>query len=223
MAQHYFRYIPKFDYVSRLPGSKNISDYNQVTNLFKRGKIRSDIFEDLSYFTKYKVIGDEQPYQVAKKVYDDYNLDWLILLSNNIINVTNEWPMDQISYDNYVLSKYGSYENLYSIHHYESDEVRDSLGTIIMKKGLEVAQNFSVSYYDVGLGQQITLNSATYGVTNLDYEDKIQEDRRNIFVLKSNFVGLVIDDLESIMPYKKGSTQYVSPSVVKGDNIRLYE
>ena len=222
MAQHYFRYVPKFDYVSRLSGSKNISDYNQVTNLFKRGKIRSDIFEDLSYFTKYKVIGDEQPYQVAKKVYDDYNLDWLVLLSNNIINVTNEWPMDQISYDNYTLNKYGSYEKLYSVRHYETDLVKDSLGTTIVKKGMEVPENFSVSYFDRGLERQITSNNVTYGVTNLEYEDRIQEERRNIFVLKSTYIGLVLDDLESIMPYKKGSTQYVSPSVVKGDNIRLY-
>ena len=222
MAQHYFRYVPKFDYVSRLSGSKNISDYNQVTNLFKRGKIRPDIFQDLSYFTKYKVIGDEQPYQVANKVYNDYNLDWLVLLSNNIINVTNEWPMDQISYDNYTLNKYGSYENLYSVRHYETDHVKDSLGTTIVKKGMEVPQNFSVSYFDRGLERQIISNNVTYGVTNLEYEDKIQEDRRNIFVLKSSYIGLVLDDLESIMPYKKGSTQYVSPSVVKGDNIRLY-
>ena len=80
MAQHYFRYVPKFDYVSRLSGSKNISDYNQVTNLFKRGKIRPDIFQDLSYFTKYKVIGDEQPYQHQMMLFSEEQVTDITLL-----------------------------------------------------------------------------------------------------------------------------------------------
>ena len=60
-------------------------------------------------------------------------------------------------------------------------------------------------------------------MTNYDYENKIQEERRNIFILKDTFISLVIDDLEQIMPYKPGSSQYVSPSVVKGENIRLFQ
>ena len=84
MAQKYFRYVPNFDYVSRLENAKSISEYVQTKNLFKRAELRPDIFNDLSYFTKYKVIGDERPDQVAYKVYDDENLDWLIMLCNNM-------------------------------------------------------------------------------------------------------------------------------------------
>ena len=72
MAQrNYFRYIPDFDYVSRLADSKNISDYIQVKNLFKRAKLRPDIWADLSKFTKYKIVGDERPDQVAYRQYKD--------------------------------------------------------------------------------------------------------------------------------------------------------
>ena len=61
MAKPYFSYIPNFEYVSRLTKSKNISDYIEVKNLFKRAKLRSDVLQDLTNFTKYKVVGEERP------------------------------------------------------------------------------------------------------------------------------------------------------------------
>ena len=221
MAQKYFRYVPNFDYVSRLENAKSISEYVQTKNLFKRAELRPDIFNDLSYFTKYKVIGDERPDQVAYKVYDDENLDWLMMLCNNMINPLNEWPLSQESFDNYLTDKYGSSEKIYAVQHYESIQVKNSDGKEILPAGKEVPQDFSVSFYDKGIQQ--TATDITSTVTNYDYENKIQEERRNIFILKDTFISLIIDDLERIMPYKPGSSQYVSPSVVKGENIRLFQ
>ena len=93
MAKKYFRYIPDFDYVSRLSKAQNISDYIRVKNLFKRTKISEEIFSDLTFFSKYQIITDERPDNVAFKVYGDSNLDWMIMLANNIINVQQEWPL----------------------------------------------------------------------------------------------------------------------------------
>ena len=50
-------------------------------NLFKRGKIRPDIFGNLNYFTKYNIIGDERPDNIAYKEYNDSNLDWVNSIS----------------------------------------------------------------------------------------------------------------------------------------------
>lgn len=222
MAQ-YFDYVPNFEYVSRLTDAKKINDYVEVKNLFKRGIIRSDVFENLAYFNKYKIIGDERPDEVANKIYNDSDLDWLVLLSNNVINQVEEWPLDQQSFQNYLLSKYGTEDKIYGVHHYESNEIKDSLGRVVFPGKLEVPQNISISYYDSGLGEERTSTSFTYAVTNYTYEERKQNDRRNIYVIKSEYVGLVIDNLEQIMPYQKGSTQYISPSVTRGDNIRLYE
>ena len=52
---NYFNRLPDFDYVSRLPDAK-ISDYIRVKNLFKKGKLRDDIFQDLTFFTKYEIV-----------------------------------------------------------------------------------------------------------------------------------------------------------------------
>ena len=60
-------------------------------------------------------------------------------------------------------------------------------------------------------------------VTNYEYEENLQNDRRNIFVLKSKFLSIVKDDLEEMMEYKKGSTQYKSETLKTADNIRLFQ
>jgi hypothetical protein len=108
----YFSQVPDFQYISRLPNSQSISDYITVKNLFKRGKIREDIFGNLQFFTKYKIIGNERPDNVAYKIYSDETLDWVVLLSNNILNVQTEWPLSQQGFDNFLLEKYGSYDQI---------------------------------------------------------------------------------------------------------------
>ena len=114
MPQSYFRQIPNFEYVNRNKGTTDISDYISVKNLFKRGKLRSDIFGNVNYFTKYKIIGDERPDNIANQEYGDSKLDWVILLSNNIINLQTEWPLPQSSLDEVLLEKYGTYDKLYN-------------------------------------------------------------------------------------------------------------
>ena len=86
----YFRNVPDFEYVSRTADTKQISEYQKVKNLFKRGKLKNDIFKDLTYFTKYQIVGDDRPDNVAFNVYDDETLDWVVLLSNNIVNIQSE-------------------------------------------------------------------------------------------------------------------------------------
>ena len=220
----YFRQVPKFDYVSRNADEKNISDYIEVKNLFKRGKLREDIFGNLSFFTKYSIIGDERPDNVAYDAYGEETLDWVVLLSNNILNIQTEWPMTQQVFDRFVLSKYGDYNTLYNgIHHYESREILNYIGNIVIPKGLEVDQNYSVSYYDFSTEQDVTVTNIAQPVTNYDYENKIQEDKRNIFILKPLYLNVVFNDIEDIMTYKEGGAQYVNSTLKKGDNIRLYE
>ena len=222
MAEQYFSYLPDFEYVSRLPDRKYIFDYVKVKNIFKRASIREDIFNELPFFTKYQLQDNERPDNVANEVYQDPNLDWLVMLSNNYINYESEWPLDNRSFENYLLYKYGSLDKINGIHHYESGLIKDSLNNIIFPEGKHVDSDFSIEFYDRGLKQYVT-SSNRIEVTNLQYENRIQDEKRNIFVLKETYVGLVIDDLEELMPYKKGSTQYVKDDLVKGNNIRLYQ
>jgi hypothetical protein len=218
---NYFSKIPDFEYVSRLPDAR-ISDYIPVKNIFMRGKLREDIFQDASVFTKYKIKGNDRPDNIAFELYGDANLDWLVLTCNNIINVYNEWPMTQFDFENYLLEKYVTYDNINAIHHYETTEVKNSLGATIISAGLQVDSNYSVSFYDDQIEGMTTVYPVV-SITNYEYEENLQNDRRNIFVLKSKFLSIVKDDLEEMMEYKKGSTQYKSGTLKTADNIRLFQ
>ena len=219
---NYFRQVPEFEYVSRLPGA-NIGDYIRVKNLFKKGKIREDIFQNLAFFEKYKIIGDDRPDNVAFEVYEDSKLDWIVLLSNNVLNVQSEWPLPQTDFDRFLLDKYGDYDTLYNdIHHHETEEVKNSQGVTIVPAGLQVNSSYSASYYDFFIEQQITIENIAIPVTNYEYEEKIDDNKRNIFLLKEDYVGIVLNDMEEIMEYKEGSSQFVNETLKRADNIRLY-
>ena len=221
MSKKYFSQVPDFQYVSRLPNA-TISEYITVKNLFKRGKLKEDIAADATLFTKYKIIGDDRPDNVAFDVYDDANLDWLVMLCNNVINLQTEWPLLQAEYDRYLIDKYGSYENLYNIHHYETKEIKNLDGVVLVPEGLTVDSDYSITYYESSHQKEITENNIVNPITNYDYETKLDDDKRNIFLLKPQYVGVVKDDMSKLMTYKKGSTEYISKTLKKAENIRLY-
>tara|TARA_R100000152_G_C6731853_1_gene156435 strand:+ start:142 stop:813 length:672 start_codon:yes stop_codon:yes gene_type:complete len=221
---NYFQQIPDFEYVSRLPDAK-ISDYIKVKNLFKRGELRPDIFQDLATFEKYQIMGDDRPDNVANKFYQDSDLDWLVLICNNIINVQTEWPLMQRDFERFLLDKYETHAALEDVHHYETQEIKNSKGVVMLEKGLEVASDMTFSYYDWWLDEQqnITNSNTVTAVTNYQYEEKIEDAKRNIYLLKTRYISLVIDDMEQLMTYKKGSTQYIDETLKQAENIRLYQ
>jgi len=218
----YFRQVPDFDYVNRDSDGKNIGDYQVVKNLFKRVKIRPDILENLAYFTQYRISGDDRPDNVAFEIYGDESFDWLVMLANNIMNVQTEWPLSQAAFNDFLIKKYGDIEKANNIHHYETRQMKNDSGEIVVPKGLNVPKNYKVEYFDVKRGQYVIRTNEVDAVTNYTYEVRKEEAKRNIYLLKAEYVELVLDDVERLMPYKKGSTQYVSRTLKKGEDIRLF-
>lgn len=215
---NYFSVVPDFEYVSRLPDA-NISDYINVKNFFKRITLKQDIYQDLSFFTKYKVEGDDRPDNVAFKEYGRSDLDWIVLTSNNILNIQSEWPMPQFEFDKYLIEKYGTYDNLNNTHHHETTELKNNDDVIIVQKGLRVESNYSITYFeDSGM---VTQNPVVE-VTNYQYEEQLNDSKRNIFLLKDIYLNVIIDDFQDLMTYKKGSSQYKTETLKTADNIRLF-
>ena len=224
MANPYFNNLPDFLYVNRTKDGRMDGDFSVVKNFFKRAKLRTDVFQDLTFFTKFSVIGDDRPDNVADNFYDDPTLDWIVLLSNNIVNIQSEWPLSQADFFTYLSEKYPDENVLYSgIHHYEANEVKTSTDVIIIPSGIRVGVGQSVSFFDEGLNQQVTKTNVASPVTNYMHEQKLNDKKREIFLLKPTYVNLLIDDLEEIMTYKKGSTQFIDRTLVQGDNIRLFD
>lgn len=256
MSKPYFREIPNFDYVNRSPDKIGINDYVTLKNLFKRPKIREDIIENLTAFQKYSIAGNERPDNVAEKFYNDPALDWIVLITNNIINVRTEWPLKQSEFESYLLEKYGSYDKLYSTHHYETIEVRDSKKNILLPGGLKVTDKiidyrktiiepilnpqtneyedtivnnpnygkqvpYFIQCYDANLKKEILYTNILKEVSNYQYEFDLEEKKRNIYILKREYLNIFFNDLTEMMQYKKGSGQYTSRSLKRADNINL--
>lgn len=219
---NYFRRLPNLDYPSLLKERESNTDFVQTKNLFRRVKIREDLFANFMQFDKYEVIGDERPDNVAEKVYGNDGLDWVILLSNNIIDINNEWPMNQSQLNMFLDEKYTP-QQLVSIHHYETLELRDNKNQLILPAGLVVDADFNMEY--LSGGQVKSTNSLVDGrpvkaVTFYDYENDLNDQKRNINVLKQEFLGLFIKDFERIMKYDK-SSQYVNRKLKRTENPRI--
>ena len=216
---NYFRHLPNFEYISRINERKSNTDYIRVKNLFRRATIREDIFNDFMSFTKYKIEGDERPDEVAYKFYHDEDLDWLILTSNNIVHVRDEWPLTQNDFHNYLMEKYGSESFLDNEKHYETTQVNDSKGKIFVPKGMIVDKDFKVKFLDSGTGMMIEVNPVQV-ITYRTYEERLQDDKRNINILESKYLTMVLADMDSVLDYER-SSEYINPTLKKASNPNL--
>ena len=219
---NYFRRLPNLDYPSLLKNRESNTDFVQTKNLFRRAKVREDLFENFMQFDKYEIIGDERPDNVAEKVYNSSTLDWVVLMSNNIIDINNEWPLTQSQLNLFLDNKYTPQE-LVSIHHYETLELRDNKNQLILPAGLVVDADFNLEY--LSGGQVKSTNSLVDGrpvkaVTFYDYENSKNDKKRNINILKQEFLGIFIKDFERIMKYDK-SSQYVNRKLKRTENPRI--
>ena len=216
---NYFKQLPNFDYISRINERKSNRDYLEVKNLFRRPLIREDIFTNFMSFTKYKIVGDERPDEVAYKVYGDEDLDWVVLLANNIINVRDEWPMSQGDFNNYLSEKYGDTGGTDLIKHYETIQIKDSKGKIFVPKGKIVDSTFKATFLDSGTNQLVEV-SPIEGISYRTYEERLQDDKRNINILESRFLSYVIDEVETLLDYEP-SSEYINPKLKRGSNPNL--
>ena len=223
----YFRKLPNLNYPSPLRSRESNLDVIQTKNLFRRAKVREDLFGNFMQFEKYKIVGDERPDNVAEKVYGNDELDWIILMSNNIIDIKNEWPLDQFQFNEYLNDKYTA-EELASIHHHETTEFRDRNNQLIVPAGLIVDKNWSMEYLSGGQIRSTNTPSITSNmsvnpvksVTFLEFETKLNEEKRNINVLKKDLIGFLIKDFERVMKYDK-SSQYVNRKLKNTENPRI--
>ena len=109
------------------------------------------------------------------------------------------------------------------IHHYETKEIKDSSGVVIVPQGLQVASDYSITYWDNTIRGYVVQTNVPEPVTNYQYESDIENRKRNIKTLKPRYLGIVRDDMKQLMAYKKGSTQYVDKTLKRGENIKLYQ
>ena len=212
----YFTNFPKVSLPSFADNRRSSLDFVNSTNLFKRGKIREEIIGSISAFERFSINGDDRPDNVAFRVYGDSSLDWVVLISNNILNVRDEWPMNQYDFKRYIDNKYST-TLLTQIHHYESKEVRNSKGLILQQSGIWVDADHSFSWSENGKKYTQT---GTTSVSNLQFEEDRNNKKRSINVVRSNYLEVIKEDMRELLTYTD-SSQYVNRKLKKGSNLRI--
>ena len=209
----YFRELPNLNYQSTLSDRSSSQDYVQVKNIFRRAKLRDDLKYVFTSLVDYYISEGMRPDQVADNVYGDPELDWVVLTSANIINVRDEWPLDSREMYEFASNKYGN--DLNQIRHYETKEVKDSSGRLILPKGKVVDSGFTIPDPS---SPTATLNPVG-GVTNYEYESKLNDAKRSIYIISPDYLQVFLNDMKDIMRYTD-SSQIIDVDLIQTENTR---
>ena len=213
----FFRELPNIEYLSVLSDRDSSLDYIKVKNLFRRVKVRDDLKKYFTIFDRVTVKDGARPDQIADIVYGNAELDWVVLITAGIINVNNEWPLSSYELYNYSLEKYGALLN--PTKHYETIEIRDQKNRLILPKGKIVDSDFSIPNPNNPL-TDLTGNAIRIGVSYYEYETRLNENKRELDLLKPRYLDQFLKDMRKIMKYSR-SSQYVSTRLIKTSNTRI--
>ena len=206
----YFSIVPNISYDEK-PISYPFSESDFVTakNFFRRYKIKDEVFSNAVLFQKYSIEDGERPDALAQKSYGDPFYDWVILLVNNMVNVQYDWPMT--NYEMYKVLD-SEYDDPYgTIHHYETYTIGQ------YKEGQHVDETFYTTTHKLNIDGAITTkngNEICRPVTVAEWFDTENEKKREIFLLKPEYLQPFIDDFRKQNLYKK-SGNYVNQRLKK--------
>ena len=207
----YFKRLPEIQYQNFLANTNGSEDYIQVKNIFLRGKLRDDLQSNFTVFDKYVISEKERPDQIAENLYGDPSLDWVIITASNIINYQNEFPLTNQQLYDYILEKYG--KNKDKVRYYITTEVRDSKDRLILQEGIVVDSDFTIP--DPDLPTSI-LNPVT-GITNFEYETKLNDDKKTIYVLRPEYINQYLQDMRDLSRYGFNS-EFITTNIIRTEN-----
>jgi hypothetical protein len=210
----YFRELPNLEYQSFLSSRKGSDEYLLVKNIFRRVKLRDDLQNVFTIFNKYQIQEGARPDTVAEELYGSSQYDWVVLVGAGIINVRNEWPLSDRDIYRYSEQLYGN--DLNAVHHYETTEVKDSRGRLILPAKKIVDSTFTIPDPNISIQ---TLNPVV-GISNYEYEVRKNNKKRDIYVLKPAYLQQVINDTRKAMTYDR-SSQYVNDKLIRTENTRV--
>ena len=216
----YFRELPNLLYQSFLPDKTSSLDYTEVKNLFRRVKLRDDLQNVFTLFDKYEIPDGYRPENVAENFYGNDLLDWVVILTAGIVNIRNEWPLSSRDIFDYSFEKYG--DDLNATRFFETKEVKNSSGTILLNKGVVVDSDFEFNYYEDTTNKYINVKGTKVrtGISNYEYETRLNDEKRSIFLLKSEYLQQFINDFRDIMIYGQ-SSQAINDNLIKTENTNI--
>ena len=210
----FFRELPNLRYPSFLPNKSSSLDYVEVKNIFRRVKLRDDLQNNFTVFDRYEIPMDARPDTVAENLYGTPNFDWVVLTVAGIINIRNEWPLSDKDVYDYSFGKYG--ESLNSVKFFETKEVKDTSGRLILPKGKVVDSNFTIPKP----GEPTATINPVVGISNYEYETRLNDKKRNIFVLREEYLQQFLNDMRELMTYDE-SSEFIDERTAQTENTNI--
>ena len=207
----YFNELPDLFYQSPLSSKNSSLEYVRVKNLFRRVKIRDDLQNVFTAFNKYQIPDGVRPDVVAEELYGSAGLDWVVLLTAGITNVRDQWPLSNKDLYVFAENKYGN--DLNNTRFFETTEVKNSAGKLILPAGKVVDSGFTIPDPD---NASATLNPVT-AISNFVYETRKNDEKRSIYLLKGTYLQFFLSDMRRVMYYGK-SSQFVTRRLVQTEN-----
>ena len=167
----YFDMIPKIYYDTKANGQ-----YNLLTNLMTRVKLRTDIKNDIYTYDYYNVVDGASPEIIAFKYYDNPEYHWTILVANDIIDYYEQWPMSTQKFEEFVKEKY---ENPQAVHHYE------------------ITQSSGDTTKTINVGMNITDYGSASAISNYTYEQRLQDEKSQIRLIRPRYITQFVDEFRS--------------------------
>ena len=124
------------------------------------------------------------------------DLDWVVLLTNNIINLYDEWPMSEDELERYIDSEYE--EDADSVHHWVTQKITDTRGRTLLRDGRIVSEDFSYTRPD---GTAIPKEDLVRPISVYDYESEKNDYKRNIYLLRKEYVSGFIEEFSNLVDY----------------------
>lgn len=210
----YFNSLPNVDYLSPFNTRQSNDTYIRAKNLFKRVKISDTSFGSPFLFNKYIIQEGERPDTMSSRIYGTSSLDWLIVLAAGIVNQRHEWPLSSQELYEYCYRKYGN--DLNAFKHYETLEVKDSNGRVVLPAGKVVDKDFTIPNPDSPLS---TLNPVQ-AVTNYEYEYLVNDAKKEIDLIRPEYKLRIVTELRELFKYQPDSSQYINSYLKRTDNVR---
>ena len=148
----YFNIVPNILYDEKpvkFPFSK--SEKTIAKNFFRRYRINEDVFSLAVFFKKYAIEDGETPDMVSMKAYESPFYDWVVILTNNLVNVQYDWPMTNFQINSILDSEYD--DPYGTIHHYETAEIGQ------YQKGLHVDKEFYDKQHKLNINGSIVIKN----------------------------------------------------------------
>lgn len=184
----YFNNFPAFLYDLSLT-SEPAMTYT-VRDITTNVRFRKDILTNVLAYEVYDIQDGESPEKLSETLYGSPYYHWVIMLINERYDYLNDFPMAQRELEALIDQKYG--DQKFAIKQYETVEIRNSSGRVLLKPDLVVDSTYVFRYSD--LGAQILVPNAQCAVpiSNYDYEFRRNESLRQIKVLAPELLDEII-------------------------------